>query len=86
MSSGLHKIDVPKWHRSEVTLGIHACRTLKFAHTVMCDTNNPFLFPAIIPKGSKYYIGNNKDIVSTNLIVFENEFRYEEYKTKRFLE
>lgn len=35
---------------------------------------------AIIPKGSKFYIGNNCDIASSNLVVFENEAKYNENK------
>ena len=35
---------------------------------------------AIIPKGSKFYIGNDCDIASSNLVVFENEAKYNENK------
>lgn len=35
---------------------------------------------AIIPKGSKFYIGIDSDIVSSNLVVFENETKYNENK------
>ena len=35
---------------------------------------------AIIPKGSKFYIGSNCDIASSNLVVFENEAKYNENK------
>lgn len=35
---------------------------------------------AIIPKGSKFYIGSNYDIASSNLVVFENETKYNENK------
>ena len=35
---------------------------------------------AIIPKGSKFYIGSNYDIASSNLVVFENEAKYNENK------
>lgn len=35
---------------------------------------------AIIPKGSKFYIGSNYDIASSNLVVFENEDKYNENK------
>ena len=37
---------------------------------------------AIIPKGAKYYIGNNGDVVSTELIVFETEEHYKKYVEK----
>ena len=35
---------------------------------------------AIIPKGSKFYIGTDGDIASSNLVVFENETKYNENK------
>ncbi len=35
---------------------------------------------AIIPKGSKFYIGTEGDIASSNLVVFENETKYNENK------
>ena len=35
---------------------------------------------AIIPKGSKFYIGSNCDIASSNLVVFENKAKYNENK------
>ena len=35
---------------------------------------------AIIPKGSKFYIGAEGDIASSNLVVFENETKYNENK------
>ena len=34
---------------------------------------------AIIPKGANYYIGNDGDVVSTELIVFETEKDYKKY-------
>lgn len=35
---------------------------------------------AIIPKGSKFYVGIEGDIASSNLVVFENETKYNENK------
>lgn len=35
---------------------------------------------SIIPKGTKYYIGNDNDFVSLKLIIFKNKFRYWIYK------
>ena len=35
---------------------------------------------AIIPKGSKFHIGSNCDIASSNLAVFENEAKYNKNK------
>ena len=38
---------------------------------------------AIIPKGTKFYIGNCNDLVSLKLIIFKNKFRYWMYKIFR---
>lgn len=38
------------------------------------------VYPCIIPKGTQYYIGNTKDLVSLKLIIFNNKFRYWIYK------
>ena len=37
-------------------------------------------FWAVIPKGSKYFIGKDKDIVSDNLIIFKNREEFRKYK------
>ena len=39
-------------------------------------------FNAIIPKGAKYYIGEDGDLVSSRLLVFENENFYNDYLSK----
>ena len=44
------------------------------------STKNTHIHYAIIPKGSKFYIGNDCDIASSNLVVFENETKYNENK------
>lgn len=35
---------------------------------------------AIIPKGSKFYIGKDADIVSSNLVIFKNKTKYNKNK------
>ena len=37
-------------------------------------------FWAVIPKGSKYFIGKDEDIVSDNLIIFKNREEFRKYK------
>ena len=44
------------------------------------STTTTHIHYAIIPKGSKFYIGNDCDIASSNLVVFENETKYNENK------
>ena len=44
------------------------------------STTTTHIHYAIIPKGSKFYIGNDCDIASSNLVVFENEAKYNENK------
>ena len=44
------------------------------------STTTTHIHYAIIPKGSKFYIGNDSDIASSNLVVFENETKYNENK------
>ena len=39
-------------------------------------------FYAIIPKGAKYYVGVDGDLVSNRLLVFENEIFYNDYLSK----
>ena len=66
-----------------VARGIHS-----FANLDRAKHTNDFLQSlgvsnihyAIIPKGSKFYIGSNCDIASSNLVVFENEAKYNENK------
>ena len=55
--------------------GIHACRTKKAAEFIcfMFPEAGTTTFKAIIPKGTKYFIGNNGDIVSEKIIIY-NEF------------
>jgi len=46
----------------------------------LCDSNSNIYY-AIIPKGSKFYIGRYfEDIVSSNLVVFKNKTKYNKNK------
>lgn len=69
-------------HHDIITKGIHAYRTKR------CITNrdiftSSFIYHAIIPKGSKYYVGSNKDIVSDHLIVFTEKKYFNAYKASK---
>lgn len=59
-----------KWGEIIVEEGLHAYRLKKDANYY--SFSNDQVFPAIIPKGSKYFIGQDKDIVSNQLIVYED--------------
>lgn len=52
----------------KILKGIHAYRK----DIVVLEGSYHKMHKAIIPKGSLYYIGENIDIVSTKLIIFEN--------------
>lgn len=54
-----------------VTEGLHAFRTQKAAEFEMRAYDNHRVFPAVIPAGAALYIGENLDIVSEALIVYE---------------
>ena len=76
-------IDRDDQHHYDVLRGIHSCIDFDKAN---CISGYFKIFGvstihyAIIPKGSKFYIGSDCDIVSSNLVVFENEAKYNEYK------
>ena len=57
-----------------VNEGIHS-----FVSSTPKITHGEETFIAVIPKGSKLYIGRNGDAVSTELIVFRNDSVYNEY-------
>jgi hypothetical protein len=40
-------------------------------HNMLYASLLPTIFTALIPKGSKYYIGDNKDICSDSIIIIE---------------
>lgn len=45
----------------------------------LCGSNSNIYY-AIIPKGIKFYIGRDYDIVSSNLVVFKNKTKYNKNK------
>ncbi len=56
--------------------GIHAYRTMSRAFVVsksFYEFDGTYMHYAVIPKGSNFYIGNNDDIVSDNLIVYRDK-------------
>ena len=56
--------------------GIHAFRTMSRAFAVsksFYDFDGTYMHYAVIPKGSNFYIGNDVDIVSDNLIVYRDK-------------
>ena len=55
--------------------GIHAYRTMSraFAVSSFYEFDGTYMHYAVIPKGSNFYIGNNGDIVSNNLIVYREK-------------
>lgn len=69
----------------DVSKGIHSYFVFDAAnntseHIKIMSGSNSNIHYAIIPKGSKFYIGIDSDIVSSNLVVFENETKYNENK------
>lgn len=76
-----------EYREYNVSRGIHSYVDLVKANCtkdriqVYCCLNAiPNIHYAIIPKGSKFYIGTEGDIASSNLVVFENETKYNENK------
>ena len=56
--------------------GIHAYRTMSRAFAVSksyYEFDGTYMHYAVIPKGSNFYIGNNDDVVSNNLIVYRDK-------------
>ena len=81
---GINRTYFYKQYHYDVLRGIHSYFDFDTA-----NLNNDYLYKnfgfsnihyAIIPKGSKFYIGSNYDIASSNLVVFENEAKYNENK------
>lgn len=63
-----------KWHKDRVIgPGIHSFHTSPF-----CLRTNF----AIIPKGTTFYVGDNNDMVSEKLVIFQFEHYYRDYCTK----
>lgn len=68
-----------------INKGIHSFTDIEEA-----ESNNKYfsclcgadvrIYNAVIPKGSKFFIGRNGDIVSSNLVVFKNKTKYNKNK------
>ena len=52
-----------------VTEGIHACTNSKEARAMARRFSNSVVFDAVVPKGTKFYFGNENDIVAEKLII-----------------
>ena len=62
-----------------ILAGIHAYRNLGYATLIAYSYNmlfNTNVHYAIIPKGTKYYIGEHEDIVAERMIIFKNKKDY----------
>ena len=65
-----------------VSKGIHAYSTRDKAIKLIKDfrkTNGTSMHYAVIPKGSNFYIGNDDDVVSNNLIVYREKRCFDRY-------
>jgi len=80
LESPLGKVYCKTFNCNYINEGIHAYRTLEHTCFIAISRENPIICTAIIPKGSKYYIGACADVVSTKLIIFEKDSLYTEYK------
>lgn len=66
-----------------VGYGVHACvneNLIKITIEFFSETKKITKHWAIIPKGSKYYIGADEDIVSNELIVFKTREDFRKYR------
>lgn len=61
-----------KYNCATITNGIHS---------YTCSVKN-FCHYAIIPKGAKYYVGCNSDVVSDRLLIFENQDKFRLWEVK----
>lgn len=81
-------IDAPLSHSSglsycaRISRGIHSFYSYVFAINEKRWCGPGTVFYAVIPKGSKYYIGVEGDIVSSQLIIFRNKETFEKYSSK----
>ena len=83
---GINRTYSYKRYHYDVLRGIHSyfdfdtANCAKDYHTNFDLSITTNIHYAIIPKGSKFYIGSNYDIASSNLVVFENKAKYNENK------
>ena len=62
--------------------GIHAYLIKNLAQSVVdnfVNTCKTKIFYAIIPKGSKYFIGMDRDIVANNMTIFKTKKSFNEF-------
>ena len=57
-----------------IDIGLHACTTINEAKSIVCDLRrisvvHAYIYKAEIPRGSRYFLGCNEDIVSDKLII-----------------
>ena len=64
------------FHRYSVKKGIHSYLEQTSLNLLKTTWSHKH---AIIPKGTKFYIGTHRDVVSEKLIVFEYQNQYKEY-------
>lgn len=80
-----NKVNMPKskcYWNDTIGVGIHAYSTRGKAIMAAKDfhkSNGTSMHYAVIPKGSNFYIGNNDDIVSNNLIVYREKRCFDRY-------
>lgn len=66
-----------------INKGIHAYTTeerCKITCNMFHDETGTKKFWAVIPKGSRFFVGNGDDIVSDNLIIFKTREEFRKYK------
>ena len=71
--------EIQKGDFDTILTGIHAYRNLGYATNIAYSYYLLFktkVYYAIIPKGTKYYIGEHEDIVAERMIIFKNNKDY----------
>lgn len=69
------RVEKSAWYDTyDVANGIHS-----FIERDRCMWSREKLFVSIIPKGSKYYLGEDGDLVSEKLIVFETQEDFDKF-------
>ena len=71
--------EIQKGDFDTILTGIHAYRNLGYATNIAYSYHLLFkteVHYAIIPKGTKYYIGEHEDIVAERMIIFKNNKDY----------
>ncbi len=63
----------------EVNEGYHSYTNSIDGKAALVDTPSGSIFNAVIPKGSLYYIGENGDVVSDQLVILSHQYNGEGY-------